>query len=119
VLNPPSVFSSPVANATGVSTATDFSWTTLPGGIHLVIISSSATATAPAYYLVTTGSTGRIPDLSSLGVVLPASTAYGWVIEAIAPWASVDEFAGGTGLLPTGNALSASLTATARGFTTQ
>ncbi|HZJ52960.1 MAG TPA: hypothetical protein VFD38_02385 [Myxococcaceae bacterium] len=114
----PATQSTPVNNATGVSTSTDFTWTQLTGGLHFVVI-TSASATAPVYYLITTGTTGRIPDLSALGVVLPGATAYSWAILAVGPWASVDDFAGGTGLLPTGaNTLSQSLAA-GRAFTTQ
>ena len=80
----PALQSTPVANATGVSTATDFTWTQLTGGLHFV-------------YLITTGTTGRIPDLGALGVVLPAATSYSWQIIAVGPWASIDDFAGGTG----------------------
>jgi hypothetical protein len=118
----PALHSSPVANATGVNTGTDFSWSQLAGGLQIVAIIPTGSATAPAYYLVTTGSTGRIPDLSALGVVLPAGSTYGWAIEAVSPWASVDEFAGGagTGLLPTGtNTWSLSITTAPRAFTTQ
>ena len=62
---------------------------------------------------------GRIPDLGSLGVVLPPTTSYSWAILAVGPWSSVDDFAGGTGLLPTGaTTLNESLAGT-RAFTTQ
>ena len=115
----PALQSTPVVNATGVTTATDFTWTQLTGALHFVIINSSS-ATAPVYYLITTGATGRIPDLSSLGVVLPGSTAYTWGILAVGPWASVDAFAGGTGLVPTGaTTLNESLTTGSRPFSTQ
>lgn len=114
----PAVQSTPVNNATGVSTTTDFTWTQLSGAVHVVIIGSSASATAPAYYIISTGSTGRIPDLGALGVVLPAATAYGWQILALGPWASIDAFASGTVILPTGNTLNESFTAV-RAFTTQ
>jgi hypothetical protein len=114
----PAVQSTPVVNATGVTTSTDFTWSQLAGALHFVLITTSS-ANAPVYYLVTTGSTGRIPDLSSLGVVLPAGTSYSWAILAVGPWSSVDDFAGGTGLLPTaGSTLNESL-ATGRAFTTQ
>ena len=113
----PAVQSTPVVNATGVSTSTDFTWTQLTGGLHIVLISSSASATAPVYVLMTTGTTGRIPDLSSLGVVLPAATAYQWAIIATGPWASIDDVAGGSVLVPTGNTTNTSI-AGARAFTT-
>lgn len=113
----PAVQSTPVANATQVSTSTDFTWTQLTGGLHIVLISSGASTTAPIYVLMTTGTTARIPDLSSLGVVLPAALAYQWAIIATGPWASIDEVAGGTVLVPTGN-ISNTTIAAARSFTT-
>jgi|KBSMisStaDraftv2_1062788.scaffolds.fasta_scaffold01062_2 hypothetical protein len=113
----PAVQSTPVANATGVTTSTDFTWTPLTGGLHIVLISSSS-STAPIYVLMTTGSTGRIPDLSSLGVVLPASTAYAWAILATGPWSSMDDLVGGSVLVPTGNTINTSIAGT-RAFTTQ
>ena len=114
----PAVQSTPVNNATGVSTTTDFTWTQLSGAVHVVIIASGASATAPTYYILSTGSSGRIPDLGALGVVLPAATAYGWQILAVGPWASIDDFAGSTVTLPTGNTFNESFTAV-RPFTTQ
>jgi hypothetical protein len=114
----PALQSTPVNNATAVSTTTDFTWTQLSGGLHFVVI-TTASASAPVYYLITTGATGRIPDLGTLGVVLPATTAYSWSIVAVAPWASIDDFAGGAAILPiSGNTLSESISA-ARAFTTQ
>jgi hypothetical protein len=116
----PALHSSPVDNAAAITTSTDFSWSQMAGGIQIVFMAPSSSASAPAYYLVTTGATGRIPDLSSIGVVLPAATAYIWGMEAHSPWASVDEFAGGTGVVPTsGNSFSFSGTLTQRAFTTQ
>lgn len=115
----PAIQSTPVANATGVSTATDFTWTQLSGGLHFVVISTGASPTAPVYYLITTGTTGRIPELGALGVVLPAATSYSWQIIAVGPWASIDDFAGGTGILPAGGTTLNESVAGARAFTTQ
>jgi hypothetical protein len=114
----PALQSTPVNNATAVSTTTDFTWSQLSGGLHFVVI-TTASASAPVYYLLTTGATGRIPDLGTLGVVLPAATAYSWSIVAVAPWASIDDFAGGAAILPAGgNTLNESISAP-RTFTTQ
>lgn len=114
----PAVQSTPVVNATGISTSTDFTWTPLAGAVHLVGIGPNTSPTAPIYYFFTTGTTIRIPDLGSLGVVLPATTVYDWAIIAFGPWASIDEFAGGSVLTPNGNTLNTSFTAD-RSFTTQ
>jgi hypothetical protein len=114
----PAVQSTPVANATGVTTSTDFTWTQLTGGLHFVVITTSASPSAPVYYIISTGTTARIPDLSSLGVVLPASTAYSWQILGLGPWASIDDFAGGVAILPTAGTFNETI-AGARAFTTQ
>jgi hypothetical protein len=83
------------------------------------VVITTSSATAPVDYLLSTGTTGRIPDPGSLGVVLPAATAYSWTIVAVAPWASIDDFAGGAAILPTGGiSLSESISA-GRAFTTQ
>jgi hypothetical protein len=35
-----------------------------------------------------------IPDLSGLGFGLPTNTAYAWLVEALAPYSSVDAMCG-------------------------
>lgn len=106
------------ANAgTGINTSTDFTWTAFSGGIHLVNI-QPANATDPAYFVVTSATTGRIPDLSGQGLGLPSGASYSWTVVAIAPYASLDELAGSGNLLPAGNPVYESVSAT-RTFTTQ
>ena len=51
--------------------------------------------------------------------MLPPATSYSWAILAVGPWSSVDDFAGGTGLLPTGATTLNESLAGARAFTTQ
>jgi hypothetical protein len=50
--------------------------------------------------------------------VLPATTAYSWAILAAGPWSSIDDVAGGTVLVPSGNTTNTTISA-ARAFTTQ
>jgi len=75
-------------------------------------------AGAPSYGVITTANSIRIPDLSALGITLPASTTYGWTTRSIAPWASVAEYTGGLAALPSASTVQFSI-ATGRKFTTQ
>jgi hypothetical protein len=84
----------PVAAATGVSVTTQFSWTNT-AGVYLF----AATGSGANYYVFTTATTGTIPDLSAVGVQLPASAAYQWLIVGIAPQTSVDSLAIPGGLI--------------------
>jgi len=113
----PSTYSAPGDDATGVTTGTDFSWTPFPGAVYFVSFFTTA-AGAPSYGVITTANSIRIPDLSALGITLPASTTYGWTIQPVAPWASVDEYTGGIAAFPSASTVQFSI-ATGRKFTTQ
>lgn len=86
----------PVNAATGVNTSTNFTWTPFSGGAHLVIIQAAG---KPTYFILTTGTNATIPDLTSLGLGLPAATNYSWAVYGFAPFASVDAAAGPNGFL--------------------
>lgn len=113
----PSVYSAPGEDATGVTLSTEFSWTPFPGAVYFVSFFTTA-AGAPSYGVITTANSIRIPDLSALGITLPASTSYGWTIQPIAPWPSVDAYAGGISAFPSASTVQFSI-ATGRRFTTQ
>jgi hypothetical protein len=113
----PTQYSTPVDDATGVTTSTDFTWTQLPGAVYFVSIFSTA-AGAPSYGVITSATSTRIPDLSALGITLPASATYHWSIQPVAPWASVDDYAGGTSIFPSASTINFSIV-TGREFTTQ
>lgn len=82
-------------------------------------VGAATTATLTATYGVITSATStRLPDLSALGITLPAGTKYGWTIQPVAPWASVDEYAGGVAAFPSTSTVQFSI-ATGRKFTTQ
>ena len=74
----------------GIDTNTDLAWTPVSGGIHALLI--SATASDPAYAIVSGGSRVRIPDLSRHGLGLPSGRPYDVVLIAIGPYASVDAY---------------------------
>jgi hypothetical protein len=108
---------SPADSGTGITTGTDFTWTPLTGGVHILEITGPGSS--PSYYVFTTAATARIPDLSGQGLGLPAATAmYHWVVLGVGPWTSVDQVAGDSSILPTGNVLNESASAD-RTFTTQ
>jgi hypothetical protein len=93
-LRGPPLASAPANGATGVGLTTDFSWSAFSGvggGVHVLV--TQGVGNAPWYYVVTSGTTARIPDLSAHGMPLPPSTDYGWQVRAYAPFTSVDAFA--------------------------
>lgn len=87
----PPTLTLPVDRAIGINLATEFSWTTFQDGVHYVLMEGPGTA--PYYYIVTKGNTARIPDLSGIGMPLPALTRYVWGVVAYAPFTNVDSFA--------------------------
>jgi hypothetical protein len=93
----------PADLATGVTTATAFSWTAFSGGVHEVVF-DPAVATDPRYYVYTAGTSTTIPNLAALSasVALPAGATYSWGVSGFAPssinaWASTS---GGPSPLP-------------------
>jgi hypothetical protein len=96
IVTPPEL-SLPVNAATGVDTTVTFSWTAMPGGVHLVIFTGGAGS--PKYYVLTAGTSGSIPNMKPFGLGLPAATAYTWQVYGFGPFGSVDAAAGSTGFL--------------------
>jgi hypothetical protein len=82
----PSTLTLPVDSATGVTTTTPFSWTNSTAVYLLVFTSTSG----PSYYVFTTETTATLPDLSSAGLPLPASTVYSWELLSFGPNTSLD-----------------------------
>jgi hypothetical protein len=95
-VQPPPTQTLPALNATGVTVATTFSWTG-PPGVYLLIVGPcgqcSGGATGPIFLVYTTTTTVTIPDLTAVGVTLPASTKYSWQVFAFGPGTSMDDFA--------------------------
>lgn len=81
----------PANGATGVDTSTAFVWIPLAGGVQVLALSGQGTD--PTYYIVSGGTTVRIPDLSAQGLGLPAARTYDWFVVGFGPFASVDAFA--------------------------
>lgn len=113
-----SELSLPPNAATGVSNSTTFSYTPFSGGVHFVVFNGPGAS--PDYVVVTTASSTTIPNLSSVGLGLPASTVYSWSLVGAAPFATVDAAAGPGGWLAVflGTAEGSRTQSTSRTFTT-
>jgi hypothetical protein len=86
----------PAKDALGVTTATPFSFSGQPGAVQVVTFQPLA-AGNPIYYVVTSGSNAQIPNLTDLGLGLPASTQYDWFVKGFAPYGSTDVASGPKG----------------------
>ena len=105
----------PADSATNIGTDVDFSWTAVSGGN--VVYTFEVQGPSGWYAVFTTATSTRIPDLAAQGMGLPSATAYGWSVEAVGPYATVDSAAGPKSISPTGNTLVTSF-ARSRTFTT-
>src|SRR5262249_17835541 len=105
----PSTAILPADLAKNIGTNTDFTWTSMTGTVY--VLARHGPSGAPTYYVVPSATTARIPDLAGQGLGLPAASEYSWNVQAVGPWASVDELAGPTPNLPPGNTKFQGLTA--------
>jgi hypothetical protein len=85
----------------------------------------SGGAGQPSYQVITAGTTAKIPNLTSVGLPLPAAATYSWVLIGVAPFTSIDQAAGAglfagitTGATADGSFGFAGLGGGARTFTT-
>jgi hypothetical protein len=85
----------PVTAATGVTVSTPFTWTANANGISILYVHGGG---SPEFYVFTSGTTATIPDLSSVGLPLPASAAYTWEVIGLGPFTTVDGAAGPGGI---------------------
>jgi hypothetical protein len=89
----------PADSSTGVTTDTDFTWTAFDGGLHFVYFypDSQDFDALPAYLVVTSGTTTKIPDLAAFGIGpgLPTGAQYSWFVTAQAP-STIDALTSGS-----------------------
>lgn len=101
---------SPAEGATGVGSATQFSWTPTGGAIYLLSIIYTGTQLfipyAPNFYVFTTDTAVTLPTLSALGMTAYRGTPYVWEVRAWAPVGSVDGIAVPSWFTPRGDAIS-------------
>lgn len=84
--------------STEVTIGTQFLFKADPNEVHLLVIGSGASdysSSVPSYIFVTSGTSATIPDLTSFGLKMPASTDYTWVLYGLGPYADVDAAAAG------------------------
>lgn len=110
----PPTLSLPVNSATGVDTATSFSWSPVASSVCLVFFNGPANQ--PDYIVVTNETSAKIPNLAPLGMGLPQSTAYTWLVMGYGPYTSVDAAAGSAGLVTQTDMVTSM--SSARSFTT-
>jgi len=118
----PPELSLPLAAATGVDTTVTFSWTAMPGAIHVLQFIATNQAN-PTFYIITAGTSATIPNLKSLGLGLPAGATYTWNVFGFGPLASTDAAAATVAWLagatvPGGTTDTYYGGSTSRGFTT-
>jgi hypothetical protein len=86
----------PLNNSTNIDTLTQFTWTQGEGsGVNLVRIYPTSSSN-PSYYIFTTSTSEKIPNLSAQALGLPANTAYAWYVQRYYPLASIDDIASDT-----------------------
>ena len=110
----------PADGANGVATTTQFNWSAFAGGVHAAEFYSDA-PNKPTYIIYTAGTSTTIPDLSAVGLGLPSSTPYKWVVLGLAPINNVDQLAvdaGFWGLFATLSGDSSLVSSTERTFNT-
>lgn len=86
----------PADHATGIGVTTDFGWTEMPGTTYELSISGPGSS--PSFYVFTSATSGRIPDLTMHGLGLPAATKYTWIVNTFGPSSGVDDLAGPSSL---------------------
>ena len=86
----PPLQQTPIIGATGVSTATPFTWIAFPASIHVVFV---VPASGPAFAIYLAGASTTIPDLSAIGLPLAQGTAATWSVWGVGPFANLDAYA--------------------------
>jgi len=83
----------PLSGVTGVDTNVTFSWTAMPGAVHVIQFVAVNQAN-PSFAIITAGTSATIPNLKSLGLALPASASYQWDVFGFGPLSGTDAAAG-------------------------
>ncbi len=97
-LTSPPTLLKPVNNFKAVGPGTEYSWTAFSNGIHVLGIFSQSNST-PSFILYTSKTKAILPynELSKLGMNIPLSTDYSWLVSGLAPYKDIDSFASKSG----------------------
>jgi hypothetical protein len=91
---PPSPLT-PADASTNVGFGTSFSWNTLSNSIYAGNLApDSGSSNEPQIIVLTAGSHTTLPNLSKLGIQLPATTLYDYSVTAVGPFSTVNAAAG-------------------------
>jgi hypothetical protein len=83
----------PEDGVTGVTSATQFSWTQFLGGIHVLAVLPVSSNCSESVFVFTAATAANIPDLSNAGLRMLPDTNYSWFVNGIAPVATIDALA--------------------------
>jgi hypothetical protein len=84
----------PANEAKDVTQATLFSWSSFANGLHMIKFTEVKDESPYTVALYTKGTQTTLPDLSALGMGLPASTQFTWKVQGVGAVTSMDALAG-------------------------
>jgi|GEM_PF-3668734 len=86
----------PVNEAKEVTRTTAFSWSPYATGVHRILFQEDKSDNQTPYKvsILMSGTQTTLPDLSALGMVVPASTEFTWYVQGLGPVDSVDALVG-------------------------
>ncbi|ATB32685.1 hypothetical protein [Melittangium boletus] len=96
VLHPAARPAQPANEAKDVSLTTGFSWSPYASGVHRIQFQEDKSDNQTPYTvtILTRGTDTTLPDLSALGMALPANTEFTWQVHGVGPVDSVDALVG-------------------------
>lgn len=83
------------ADGASASYGSVFSWSAYPGGVHTACLGAGTPAGPPSACVVTGEASAPLPDLTSLGLSLPAGQVHAWMVFGEGPFAGVDDYLSG------------------------
>lgn len=86
----PPLQQTPIIGATGVNTATSFTWLAFPASIHAVFV---VPASGPTFAIYLAGTSTTVPDLSAIGLPLAKGVPATWWVWGVGPFADLDAYA--------------------------
>jgi hypothetical protein len=82
----------PVNGGTNVDTTTSFLFTQ-GGGTGVNFVEMSSTSSDPIFFILTSGNSISVPNLTQQGLGLPSNRTYSWGVTRYFPFSSMDEAA--------------------------
>jgi hypothetical protein len=76
---------------------TTFTWNAMGNAVYTLAFEPATVGAGPSIYLITSATTAPLPDLTTLGVVLPKSTSYTATVYGFAPYGGLDDALGPSG----------------------